>query len=557
MTKTIMTSWQRLMGLLRLDKRDIYQVFYYAIFAGIVNLSLPLGIQAIINLLQGARISTSWFVLVVLVTLGVAFVGVLQLMQIRIIENVQQKIFTRSSFEFAYRFPKIRMSELRNYYPPELANRFFDTLTVQKGLSKILVDFPAALLQIVLGLLLLSFYHPFFIIYGILLLLLIYVVFKFTAQKGLDTSLKESKSKYKVAHWLQEIARSIVSFKLSGKTSHALDKNDELVTEYLEAREDHFKVLVLQFVQMIGFKVLVTAGLLLIGGLLVLNQEMNIGQFVAAEIIIILVISSVEKLILGLETFYDLLTSLEKLGQVVDKELEEQNGEISFETTDPLLVELEKVSFSVPDGNQKIIDDVSLKITPNCRILINGKSGSGKTTLLRIISGILEPNSGGVYVNDKSLYGISLNHYRSHLGQSLPEESPFEGTILNNITFGDTTVSQERINWALKNVGLTEYVKVQPRGLQTMLYPEGQQIPYTIAKKIVMARSIIRKPKLLILKDPLDHFEKEESTRLMNFLGDPSNGWALLVVSENRGWIDHCTRVITMEKGRIIDEKVI
>ena len=556
MAKTIMTSWQRLMGLLRLDKRDIYQVFYYAIFAGIVNLSLPLGIQAIINLIQGARISTSWIVLVVLVTLGVAFVGVLQLMQIRIIENVQQKIFTRSSFEFAYRFPKIRMSELINYYPPELANRFFDTLTVQKGLSKILIDFPAALLQIILGLLLLSFYHPFFIIYGILLLLLIYVVFKFTAQKGLDTSLNESKSKYKVAHWLQEIARSIVSFKLSGKTSHALDKNDELVTEYLEAREGHFNILVLQYIQMIGFKVLVTAGLLLIGGLLVLNQEMNIGQFVAAEIIILLVISSVEKLILGLETFYDLLTSLEKLGQVVDKELEVQEGTVSFKGTDPLFVELDSVSYTVPDKNKKIIDDVSLKITPNSRILINGRSGSGKTTLLRIISGIIEPDSGGVYVNDNSLNGINLNHYRSHVGQSLPEESPFEGSILNNITFGDKTISQEQIQWALKNVGLTEFVKEQPLGLQTILYPEGQQIPYTVTKKIVLARSIIRKPKLLILKDPLDQFEKEEAIRLINFLTDPANGWALLVVSENMRWVDNCTHMITMVKGRIINEKV-
>lgn len=209
MAKNILTTWQRLLRLLRLDKRDVFQVFYYAIFAGVVNLSLPLGIQAIINLIQGAQISTSWIVLVVLVTLGVAFGGVLQLMQIRIIENLQQKIFTRSSFEFAYRFPKIKMSQLVNYYPPELANRFFDTLTVQKGLSKILIDFPAALLQIIFGLLLLSFYHPFFIIYGILLLILIYIVFKFTAQRGLDTSLDESKSKYMVAHWLQEVARSM------------------------------------------------------------------------------------------------------------------------------------------------------------------------------------------------------------------------------------------------------------------------------------------------------------------------------------------------------------
>ena len=125
MTKNILTAWQRLMGLLSLDKKDIFQIFYYAIFAGLVNLSLPLGIQAIINLIQGARVSTSWIVLVILVTMGVAFVGALQLMQIRIIENLQQKIFTRSSFEFAYRFPKIKMSELKNFYPPELANRFF------------------------------------------------------------------------------------------------------------------------------------------------------------------------------------------------------------------------------------------------------------------------------------------------------------------------------------------------------------------------------------------------------------------------------------------------
>lgn len=554
MAKTILTAWQRLMGLLRLDKRDVFQVFYYAIFAGVVNLSLPLGIQAIINLIQGAQISSSWIVLVVLVTLGVAFGGILQLMQIRIIENLQQKIFTRSSFEFAYRFPKIKMSELVNYYPPELANRFFDTLTVQKGLSKILIDFPAALLQIILGLLLLSFYHPFFIIYGILLLLLIYVVFKFTAQRGLDTSLDESKSKYKVAHWLQEIARSIVSFKLSGKTSHGLEKNDQLVTEYLEAREGHFRVLVLQFIQMIGFKVLVTAGLLLIGGLLVLNQEMNIGQFVAAEIIILLVITSVEKLITGLETLYDLLTSLEKLGQVVDKELESQEGEKPFIENQGFHVELDEVTYTVPDRDKKIIDGVSLKITPSCTILINGSSGSGKSTLLRIIAGILEPNSGGIYINDVSLKGMNLNYYRAHLGQSLPEESPFEGSILNNITFGDTTIPQEQIYWAIEKTGLTQFVKEQPNGLKTILYPEGKQIPHTISKKIVLARSIVQKPKLLILKDPLDHFADDEANRIMDFLSSPDNGWALIVVSANLRWADQCTRVITMESGKIINQ---
>ncbi|MEC8883252.1 MAG: ABC transporter transmembrane domain-containing protein, partial [Bacteroidota bacterium] len=285
MDSKTLTPWQRFVRLLKLEKKDFLQILYYAIFAGLVSLSLPLGIQAIVNLIQGAQITTSWIILVVLVTLGVAFVGALQLMQIRILENVQQKIFTRASFEFTYRFPKIKMSELKDYYPPELANRFFDILTIQKSLYKLVLDFPAALVQIVFGLVLLSFYHPFFIFYGILLILLIYLVFKFTGNTGLQTSLTESKYKYKIAHWIQEIARALVSFKLSGRSSLALDKNDALVSDYVDARESHFKILRIQFIQMIAFKVLVTAGLLLIGGFLVLNQTMNIGQFVAAEII--------------------------------------------------------------------------------------------------------------------------------------------------------------------------------------------------------------------------------------------------------------------------------
>lgn len=556
MKKTnILTSWQRLVRLLELDKKDVRQIFYYAIFAGFVGLSLPLGIQAIINLIQGAQISTSWIILVILVTLGVAFGGVLQLMQIRITENIQQKIFARSSFEFAYRFPKIKMSELHSIYPPELANRFFDTLTIQKSLSKILVDYPTALLQIVFGLMLLAFYHPFFIIYGFLLVLLVYVLFKFTAEKGLETSLKESKSKYRVAHWLQEIARSIVSFKLSGKTSLALDKNDTLTSEYLKYREKHFKVLITQFIQMIGFKVLVTAGLLLIGGILVLNQEMNIGQFVAAELIILIIIGAVEKLITGLESFYDVFTSLEKLGNVVDKDLEPMDGERPFQKGSNFKIELSDITYHVPERSQPVIDGISLKIEENCIMLLQGDNGSGKATLLRMIAGIIQPTGGNIYINNTDLRGVHLNYYRSHLGQSLSEESPFEGTLRENITFGDSDITDEQVYWALEKVGLTSFLKKLSHGLQTTIFPEGKQLSYTVSKKIVLARSIVRKPKLLILKEPLDQFKDEEAQRIMKFLTDKSNGWSIIVASQDNRWITECDRVITLEKGKIVSAK--
>ncbi|WP_021778205.1 peptidase domain-containing ABC transporter [Dokdonia sp. MED134] len=549
-----MTPWKRFLNMLKLDRRDIKQILFYAIFAGLVALTLPLGIQAIINLIQGAQVSTSWIVLVVLVTLGVAFQGILQLMQIRILENIQQKIFTRSSFEFAYRFPKIKMSELRDFYPPELANRFFDTLTVQKGLSKILLDFPAAILQIVFGLMLLSFYHPFFIIYGFLLVILVYLVFKFTAIRGLQTSLAESKGKYKVAHWLQEIARSLISFKLSGRTSLAMERNNTLTEKYLEARESHFRILVIQFIQMIGFKVLVTAGLLLIGGLLVLNQQMNIGQFVAAEIIILLVISSVEKLITGLESFYDVLTSLEKIGQVVDKEIDPQVGFDPFENHKDTDIQIDNVTYATPQTGD-ILSNIKLKIETKDRLLIDGVSGSGKTTLLKLISGIIEPTAGAIYINDLSLKGLRPNAYRSQIGQVLPEQNPFEGTILENITFGNKEISQERLNEVIKIVGLQDFVRQQINGLRTMLFPEGQQIPHTISKRILLARAIVHEPRVLLLKDALEHFESTEARAIMDYLIHPDRPWALAVSSNNKDWQAQCNRYIKLENGKIITQK--
>jgi len=545
-----MTPWQRLVGLLQLEKRDILQIFYYAIFAGIVALSLPLGIQAIINLIQGAQISTSWVILVIIVTLGVAFSGALQLMQLRIIETIQQRIFTRSSFELAYRFPKIKMSELRNYYPPELANRFFDTLTIQKSLSKILIDVPTAVLQILFALILLSFYHPFFIVFGLLLLVLIFVVFKFTAQKGLETSLKESKNKYKVAHWIQEIARSVISFKSSGSTSLGVNKNDDLVNNYLKARESHFKVLMLQFIQMITFKVIVTASLLLIGGALVLNQEMNIGQFVAAEIIILLVIASVEKLILGLESFYDTLTSLEKIGQIVDKDLENEEGETP-QFSKGIRIELENVTYEVGNRDKHILKDISLKINSKSRILIKGESGSGKSTLLRLISGVIQATSGHVYVNDMSINSLHLNFYRSQLGLSLSDENPFEGSIRENLTFGNSNISDENIYGVLDIVGLKSFIREQPEGLNTVLYPDGKQMSYSLSKKIVLARAILKAPKVLILEDALDRFNRLETKAIVDYLSHQDRPWALVVVSFSSVWTDKCNEIITLEKGQI------
>ena len=546
------TPLQRFYSLLKLDRKDISQIFFYAIFSGLVSLSLPLGIQAIINLIQAGRVSISWIILVLIVVIGVALVGILSLMQLRITENLQQKIFVRSSFEFGYRLPKIKFEALYNQYPPELANRFFDTLTIQKGTSKLLIDFSTALLQIIFGILLLSLYHPFFIFFGVLLAFLLYSIFRFSFEAGLSSSLKESKYKYKVVSWLQEIARNNFSFKKQENFEFALEKNNQLVEEYIYYREKHFKVIKRQFTQLIGFKVIITACLLLIGGYLVLNQKMNIGQFVAAEIIILLVINSVEKIIIGLESLYDVLTSVEKIGQIVDLIMEEPREENSDYCFTNLSIETENLKFKYPEATDDVLNDINLKIEPSEKIYLEGINGSGKSTLIRILAGFIQPTSGSFFINDDTYRKIDVAQYRSQISTITHGETPFEGTVLENITMNNPSISNEDIKWAIESVELGSFIKTLPEGLETKIFPDGRQLSSSNAQKILLARSIVNKPKILFYEDPLDKMDEEASKEIVDFLTNSSNKWTIIVSSKNNYWEQKCSRKITLQNGKII-----
>ena len=550
-----MTPLKRFYNLLELDKKDVYQIFFYAIFSGLISLSLPLGIQAIVNFIQSGRISASWIVLIFLVVVGVALIGILSLMQLRITENLQQKIFVRSSFEFAARLPKIKFEAMYDNYPPELANRFFDTIAIQKGTSKLLIDFSAALLQIAFGIILLSLYHPYFIVFGLMLFALLYFIFKFSYTSGLETSLKESKFKYKVASWLQELARNNFSFRSELNYDFALQKNNKIVTDYLISREKHFNIIKRQFSQLIIFKIIITASLLSIGGFLVLNQQMNIGQFVAAEIIILLVINSVEKIILGLETFYDVLTSVEKIGQITDLSLEKdveiknESCFINFE------LETEDLSFHFPDTTDIILNNISLKISQGDKIFIEGENGSGKTTLIRVLAGLLQPTSGSYFINDDSFRKIDLTQFRSQIGTIISSETPFEGTIQENITFNDQSISFDDLKWAISGVQLSGYLKTLEKGLDTKIFPEGRQLSSSNAQKILLARSIVKKPKILFYEDPTDVMDEQAANEIIDFITDPSNKWIVVVSSKNPYWKTKCNRQLIMKNGEIISDK--
>ncbi len=546
---------RRFFRLLKLDRKDIGYVYLYAIFSGLITLSLPLGIQAIISMIAGGAMSAALTILIGVVTAGTFLTGVLRIMQISVTESIQRRIFSRASFEFAWRLPRIRFEEFSDEYPPELVNRFFDTLTLQKGLPKLLTDISTAALQIIFGLLLISLYHPTFVAFSVVLLLVLVALLYFSGPRGLSTALLESKYKYKVAFWLEEIARAVTTFKLSGQAVLPIKHTKKLVKGYLEARHAHYRVLLLQYIAMVLFKTLITLSVLLLGSLLVMDNEITIGQFVAAEIVIILLLSSVEKLILSMDTIYDLLTAVEKIGYVTDLELETESEGLAFERIDVpdtgLSVQFRDLSFRFMDSQKEVVKNVNLSIKAGERICVIGPNSSGKSTFIHLAGMLYTKYSGSITYNGVPVRNIDYQDLRRHIGDYMRDEDIFRASLLDNLWLHEAAPDLRQIQWAIDYFGLTAYVSSLPDGLNTELLPSGRNLPASVRTKLLLIRSLMGSPRLLALGDFGANLSTADNHRVADLLTDPKQHWTVLAVSHDPYFARRCDRVLYFQDGEL------
>lgn len=542
---------KRILQVIRLDRTEISAIYFYAILAGIIQLSLPIGVQAIVSFVLGGSISTSLVILIALVVVGVFLGGLLQVNQMRLIEKVLQKIFVRYSFEFAHRIPRLRLTAVDDYYLPELVNRFFDTISLQKGISKLLLDIPAATIQILFGLILLSFYHPFFIIFGIALIVVVYMILALTSERGMDTSIRESDYKYGVASWLEEMARVVSSFKYSRNDSLNIYNTDKLVSGYLESRTAHFRILLVQYWSLIGFKVLITSGMLIMGSILLVNQQLNIGQFIAAEIVIIMVIGSVEKLIMNLDKVYDVLTSVEKLGKVIDKPLE-HGGDTKLEIRHGGVdVALERVTFRYnPDDSKPALRNINFDVKPGEKVCLMGPTGSGKTSILKLLTAAYPDFEGKILINGLPIGTYDLRSLRSSTGIFLNGQDIFKGTLLENITMGDSSITETDIMILARELRIDTYLSEVKGGFATILEPTGRKLSRKLIQKILLLRALIKSPELLLLEEPMEHMEPDVREHVRNYLLQCKQ--TAIVSSYDTDFAERCDKIAYIENGELV-----
>lgn len=552
-TQTDLTS-RKLFTYITKEKKDVASIYIYAILSGLVQLSIPLGIQAIVSYVMGATMVTSLYILIGFVVFGTFLAGFFRIRVMQIIEKIQQKLFVEYSLAFAEKLPKTNLAKTKKYYLPELMNRFFDVPNLQKGISKILLEIPTALIQIAFGIILLSFYHPWFLVFGALVFILVIVIFRFTSSSGIESSLAESDKKYEVASWLEDIAGSLKTFKINSKSDTHLKGTDSRVVSYLTHRTTHFKVLLLQYWTIVLFKVLITLLMLSIGTYLLINQELNIGAFVAAEIVVLTILTAVEKLIKSLESYYDVITSLTKLSKITELP-EENDSNIEIPAAkDGMEIIFKDVSIYFND-QKPIINNINFEITENSLNVIKGYLGSGKSLLLNMMAGFYEPSTGTILFDKVPLSNINKATFREQTGIYLEDMHIIKGTLLHNITLDKESYQPQDVLDLAEEWGIEDFSSQFTQGLLTPLSDTDTELSFSSRKKILLLRAMLGKKRLLLLEDPVDGMDQEFSQKMVAYLTKIKSQTTIVIVTENEQIVNAADHIFSVQNGNVIHIK--
>lgn len=546
-------AFARLWSLLQDDRQQLGTLYFYALVQGLIALTLPLGIQTVVNLLFGGVISTSLVLLIMLIVSGVFIGGWLQMLQLRISERIQRNAFRLLSFRFAWLIPRFRQEEIDDDYLPELMNRFFDTGSIQKGIHKLLLEFPGAIIQLVFGMILLSLYHPLFLAFGVVFISLLLLLFYITGPSGLRTSIEESNYKYEVAYWLEEMSRIAKPLKFMNVLTYPLRQTDHWVSGYLDSREKHFRVLWVQSWGFILLKTIVTALLLSVGAFLLVDQQINIGQFIAAEIVIILLLNAVEKMITSLDAVYDLLTSVEKIYKVLEKRNETDDISEQAESL-PLAaprIEFRGLTFRYPEGTRDVLRNLQLSITPGEKICLMGIQGSGCTTLLKVMTGSYSYGDGSFLLNGIPLQNFDIRSYRENISILLSTNDLFSGTVYENICLGENYPLQQ-VKDVTDLVGLTPFIDQLPEGYHTPLVSFGRNLPQNVITKMMLCRIFIRHRSIVLMEDTFTKLQQINRQRIMEKLLNPSSVHTLVFSTYDLSVASRFPRIVVLHEGEII-----
>jgi len=535
------------LGLLfRLERRILGLIGSYSIAIGLFSLIVPLTVQELVNTFAFALQPITIVTLAAVMVAGLLFVGAFRALQYYAVEVLERRIFARVAIAMAQQLPHLRYQGFK----PRFANYFMETILMQRAVSVLLVDLINVIVGGAVGMTILVFYHPYFLLYNAILLLGFNVVFFLMSHGGLKADLDLSHAKYDTLHWFQEIAYNLLHLKSTDSQALLIKKTDELLDTYVDVRKTRFGILIRQYLGSLGWQALAHSGLIATAGWLLGIGQLTLGQFVAAEVVVSGILSSFDGVVKRMGHIYYFLTALTELGFLFSLPKDQDAATLSIPLPDPTVhgirVTSKDLTFA-PAGGPAIFENFNLEITPGEKIGIYTDTTMAKTALARVLGGLETPTSGVIRYNGVDLRHLNLDSVNRFRGFILDSQlSLFEGTLEENIVLGRDYIPYSDVRWALRFTELEEEVDALPHGLKTQVRSAGKIFAPTHIVRILVARAILGHPQLLIFEGILHNLHPALRETILRRLCSKEEPWSVIFVSNDPNLTPHVDRRIML-----------
>ncbi len=528
---------RRFIGLLQLESSDIWTVILFAFVSGVLTLATPLAVESLVNVVSWGTYMQPLIVLGVILFTCLGIAGVLRVLQTFVVELIQRRQFVRIVSDLAHRFPRVKRSSLSGAYPRELANRVFDIMTIQKATAVLLLDGVSIVLTTFLGLILLAFYHPILLGFDIVLVISMISVTWLLGGGGMRTAIDESVAKYRVAHWLQDVLALPAAFKSGGGEYLAVVRANQLTADYINTRKRQFNVVIRQSAFAISVQVIASTAVLALGGWLVVQRQLTLGQLVASELVVTVVVGAFAKAGKSLEKFYDLMAGMDKVGTLIDLPADPSQAP-GASVAGPVDVAWSDLLFQRPTSTSRI---PAVSIDSGRRVAIVGNDIDGRSDVARSLAGLGKPSSGTIQIGGFDARDAANT---SGLVGYAGSKHVFHGSLRENVDMARMGITVHRVREVLAHVGLTGAMLELPEGIQTDLQTDGYPLADSEVAQLVIARAIAPLPSLLVIEGLLDEMSDDVRQHIWKTLAAPDAPWTLVVTTNRESVASLCdTRI--------------
>lgn len=510
--------WAWMLG----ERADLLTLLVYALFVGLLGVVTPVAVQALVTTVTFGTLMQPLVVLAVMVFAALAFAATLRALSIGVVEVIRRRFFARVTAALAARLSRADRGALADAGGRELANRFFDVFSAQKAAVSLLVDGLDVVLTVVVGMLVLGFYHPLLLALDVVLVVFVTLVVLVLGRHGTRTAIAASRRKYEAAAFFEELAAGLPAHRLGAGPDQVAREAEVHAREWLAARAAHFRVVFSQTASMLALQAVATAALVGVGGFLVIGRQLTLGQLVAAELIVTTVVGALAKVGKHLESYYELLASLDKVGHLLD--VAQAPGGALHAARGPLAASLE----AVPTGAGR---RASLRVEAGEKLAVRVASVDERAAVADLLTTLATSDEGRVALGQLDRRDLDLESLRQRIAL-VREGDVAHATVLENVRMG-RAASVDAVREALARVGLAATIDALPARLDTILEHEGGALSAADRVRLSLARALVAGADLVVVDGALDRLPPREAAALVDAIAAERGTWIVLTDDED------------------------